>query len=127
MGLFGRSADLFSMPKFEYKHLSHHFKFTSQESKINVTPASVERVQKYVLNFEIYRFLKKNGQFTPSSPSFNYPGHRKYKCLNGRTSSVSYSDAGVGRGAVSLKKKVGDVHCSLAEKVPKSPKNGFFS
>ena len=67
MGLFGRSADLFSMPKFEYKHLFHHFKFTSQEGKINATPASVERVQKYVFNFEIYRFVKKNGQFTPSS------------------------------------------------------------
>ena len=59
MGLFGRSADLFSMPKFEYKHLSHHFKFTSQQSKMNATPASIERVKKYVFNFEIYRFVKK--------------------------------------------------------------------
>ena len=57
--LVGRSADLFSMPKFEYKHLFHHFKFTSQENKMNATPASVERVQKYVFNFEIYRFVKK--------------------------------------------------------------------
>ena len=58
------------MPKFEYKHLSHHFKFTSQQSKMNATPASVERVQKYVFNFEIYRFVKKSGQFTPSSPTY---------------------------------------------------------
>ena len=59
MGLFGRSADLFSMPNFEYKHLSHHFKFTSQQSKMNDTAASGERVQKYVFNFELYRFAKK--------------------------------------------------------------------
>ena len=59
MGLFGRSADLFSMPNFEYKHLSHHFKFTSQQSKMNATSVSVERGQKYVFNFEIYRFVKK--------------------------------------------------------------------
>ena len=26
---------------------------------MNATPASVERVQKYVFNFEIYRFMKK--------------------------------------------------------------------
>ena len=57
-GLFGRSADIFSMPKFEYKHLSYHFKVTSQQSKMNATPASVERVQKYVFSFEIYRFVK---------------------------------------------------------------------
>ena len=56
------------MPNFEYKHLSHHFKFTSQQSKMNDTPASGERVQKYVFNFEIYRLAKKSGQITPSSP-----------------------------------------------------------
>ena len=56
------------MSKFEYKHLSHHFQFTSQESKMIATPASVERVEKCVFNFEIYRFLKK-GQFTPFSPT----------------------------------------------------------
>ena len=39
---------------------------------MNVPPVSVERVQKCVVNFEIYRFLKKNGQFTPSSPTY-YP------------------------------------------------------
>ena len=43
VGLFGRSADLFSMPNFEYKHLSHHFMFTSKQSKMNDTPASGER------------------------------------------------------------------------------------
>ena len=59
VGLFGRSADLFIMPKFEYKHLSHHFKFTSQQSKMYATPASVERVQKYVFDFKIYRFVIK--------------------------------------------------------------------
>ena len=63
MGLFGRSADLFNMPNFEYKHLSHHFKFTSQQSKMNDTPASGERVQKYVFNFEIYRFAKKRPNY----------------------------------------------------------------
>ena len=36
---------------------------------MNVPPVSVERVQKCVVNFEIYRFLKKSGQFTPSSPT----------------------------------------------------------
>ena len=58
MGQFGRFADLCDMSKFEYKHLSHHFQFTSQERKMNATDASVERVQKYVFNFETYRFLK---------------------------------------------------------------------
>ena len=47
------------MSKFEYKRLSHHFKFTSRESKMNAPPFSVERVQKCVFNFEIYRILKK--------------------------------------------------------------------
>ena len=36
---------------------------------MNVTPASVERILKCVSNFEIYRFLKKNGQFTSFSPT----------------------------------------------------------
>ena len=36
------------------------------------TPASGERVQKYVFNFEIYRFAKKSGQITPSSPKSTY-------------------------------------------------------
>ena len=56
------------MSKFEYTHLSYHFKITSQESDMNVTPASVERVQKCVFNFEIYTFLKKKS-FTPFSPT----------------------------------------------------------
>ena len=37
---------------------------------MNDNPASGERVQKYVFNFEIYRFAKKNGQFTPSCPTW---------------------------------------------------------
>ena len=72
MGLFGRSADLFSMPNFECKHLSSHFKFTSQESKMNDTPASGERVQKYDFNFEIYRFVKKAAKL-PHPPLQHIP------------------------------------------------------
>ena len=36
---------------------------------MNVPPVSVERVQKCVVNLEIYRFLKKSGQFTSFSPT----------------------------------------------------------
>ena len=56
------------MPKFEYKHLSHHVKFTSQQSKKNATPASIERVQKYVFNFEMYHFVKKKRPICPILP-----------------------------------------------------------
>ena len=44
---------------------------------MNVPPVSVERVQKCVVNFEIYRFLKKSGQFTPSSPTYIIAVHIK--------------------------------------------------
>ena len=47
------------MSNIYYKHVFHHFQFTSQESKMIATPASAERVQKCNFNFEIYRFLKK--------------------------------------------------------------------
>ena len=66
--LFGRSADLFSMPNVEYKHLSHHFNFTSLQSKVNDTPASGEGVQKYVFNFKIYRFAKRKRPIYPILP-----------------------------------------------------------
>ena len=57
-----------------YKHLSLHFQFASQESKIIATPASAERVQKCVFNFEIYCFLKK----TTNLPHLPYvPGVQK--------------------------------------------------
>ena len=75
------------MPKIEYKHLSHHFQFASQEGKMIATPASVERVVhigthlqrsneyhrgervKCVFNFEIHHFLFfLNGQYTPIVP-----------------------------------------------------------
>ena len=67
MGLFGRFTDLYNMSKLEYNLLSHHFHFISQESKMIATPASVERVEKCVFNFEIYCFLK-NAANLPHSP-----------------------------------------------------------
>ena len=47
------------MLKFEDKYLSYHFKFLSQEINMTATPASVEKLQKYVFNFKLYRFLQK--------------------------------------------------------------------
>ena len=37
--------------------------------KMNVPSVSVERVQKCVVNFQIYRFLKKTANLPPSSPT----------------------------------------------------------
>ena len=53
VGLFVRFADLCNNQNFNiciYPN-SHHFQFTSQESKMLVTPASVETAQKMYLQF----------------------------------------------------------------------------
>ena len=55
---------------------------------MNVTPASVERVQKCVLNFEIYSFLKKKliHPILPychhSARSGYMPRHRKVEAMH---------------------------------------------
>ena len=54
---------------------------------MNATPASVERVQKYVLNFDIYRFVKKRPIYpilpylilAHAQPGPGYPSVNQYK------------------------------------------------
>ena len=49
-----------------YMYLSYPLKFTTEEGKMNETPASVERGAKCAIDFEIYRLQKK----TAKSPHF---------------------------------------------------------